>query len=439
VRARDGIHFVRGPSPFGPGFFDLPEDTVTTDAGAASRVRGMQDLLPAEMDRVRSVEAAFAGACRAWGYREVRTPVIEPLHLFTAAGTLSPKTLDSVYSFLDWDGWSGERVVLRPDSTIPVARLYAEHYAPGDTARLFYRQNVFRFTDDGSSREEWQCGVELVGDTGPAGDVEIVLLAREIVTKLGLGTPAIRVSHAGMVRTVLAAASLDAVEQSAAYDRLLDGDITVVDEIESRLPSLNAPLRLLFDVEGAGGQYLANVRAALLSAIPALATPLDELGFVVEALEAAGVAPIVQAVLARSFEYYSGLVFKIHADGERIVSGGRYDGLLELIGGTRVPASGFALYVTPTSRLLASAPANGVTRTVDVAPTARTADTIAAAHTLAQELRAHGLSVRLTNADASTEPLVLCEPSRGMRLRLGGRERPVESTTELLAALERAP
>ena len=127
-----------------------------SEVTATQRSRGMRDLLPDEMDRLRAVEDAFASACRAWGYREIRTPVIEPLHLFTSAGTLSPRTLDRVYSFLDWDGWSGERVVLRPDSTIPAARLYAERLDGGRVAKLFYSQNVFRFTDDGSSREEWQ-------------------------------------------------------------------------------------------------------------------------------------------------------------------------------------------------------------------------------------------------------------------------------------------
>ena len=90
------------------------------------RPPGMRDMLPDDMERFRLIESAFRTACLGWGYREVRTPTIERLHLFTAAGTLSPQMLDRVYSFLDWDGWSGERVVLRPDSTIPVARLYVE-------------------------------------------------------------------------------------------------------------------------------------------------------------------------------------------------------------------------------------------------------------------------------------------------------------------------
>ncbi len=90
------------------------------------RCKGTRDLSPAEMSRFRLIEGAFRDCCLAGGYREVRTPTLEYLHLFTSTGTLTPGTLGKVYSFLDWDGWSGERVVLRPDATIPVARAYVE-------------------------------------------------------------------------------------------------------------------------------------------------------------------------------------------------------------------------------------------------------------------------------------------------------------------------
>src|SRR3989304_3132737 len=88
------------------------------------RCRGMRDILPSEMRRFRRIEQAFREVCQGWGYEEVRTPTIEHLHLFTSAGTLSPQTLGRVYSFLDWDGWSGERGGPRPGSTIAAARLY---------------------------------------------------------------------------------------------------------------------------------------------------------------------------------------------------------------------------------------------------------------------------------------------------------------------------
>ena len=393
------------------------------DAPASQRSRGMRDLLPDEMDRLRAVEGAFAAACRAWGYREIRTPVIEPLHLFTRAGTLSPQTLDRVYSFLDWDGWSGERVVLRPDSTIPAARLYAEHLDGGRVAKLWYSQDVFRFTDDGSSREEWQCGVELIGDTGATGDVELVLLAIEALRPLGIEGLTLRLSHAGIVRAVLAEAGLSAQEQSAAYDRLLDGDATVVGDVESLLPQLNAPLRLLFEVEGAGSGYLQNVRSTLGTAMPSLTPALDELALIVAALEARGATPVIEAVLARSFEYYSGLVMQIDVGGQRVCAGGRYDGLLSLVGTSDVPASGFGLYLLPLMDALPGATVAAKGPQVTVRPRTSAPDDLAAAFAAAERLRAAGVQAEVTEGmhSASTHWLT-CDAKSRFGLRTGADE-----------------
>ena len=128
------------------------------------RCKGSRDLSPGEMRRFRLIEAAFRGCCLKWGYEEVRTPTLEYLHLFTSTGTLTPSLLGKVYSFLDWDGWSGERVVLRPDGTIPVARLYIDTMEEKELAKLFYVTNVFIFEETGKeTRERWQCGAELMG------------------------------------------------------------------------------------------------------------------------------------------------------------------------------------------------------------------------------------------------------------------------------------
>ena len=88
-----------------------------------------KDLLPKDMIKFRHAERLFLEEAIRWGYQEIRTPTIEPISLFTAAGTLDPRMLDNLYSFLDWDGWSGQRVVLRPDGTIPANRLYIERFA----------------------------------------------------------------------------------------------------------------------------------------------------------------------------------------------------------------------------------------------------------------------------------------------------------------------
>ena len=315
------------------------------DGDEPLRCRGMRDLLPEEMARYRQVEESFARVCGEWGYSEIRTPTIEFLHLFTATGTLSPQMLDRTYTFLDWDGWSGERVVLRPDATIPAARLYVENSSAGQIARFFYTQNVFRFSTGEESREDWQCGVELIGDLALAGDVELILLGRAVLERLGLEGLEVGLSHAGLVRTVLAAAGLDAAEQVACYDRLLDGDLTALGEIEAELPDLKAPLHLLFDREGGRAPYLANLRVGFLSAIPGMAKPLDDLAKISATLDRLGCEYQVQTTLVRNFEYYTGPVFEFRANGRRVGGGGRYDDLIALVGGKGVPASGFALAV----------------------------------------------------------------------------------------------
>ena len=109
------------------------------------RCKGTRDLLPEDMLRFQEVVEVFRSSCLAWGYREVKTPTLEYLHLFTATGTLTPSMLHKVYSFLDWDGWSGERVVLRPEATIPAARLYVDNLSTKPLAKLSYLENIFSF------------------------------------------------------------------------------------------------------------------------------------------------------------------------------------------------------------------------------------------------------------------------------------------------------
>ncbi len=151
------------------------------------RCKGTRDLSPEEMTRFRLIEGVFRDCCLKWGYQEVKTPTIEYLHLFTSAGTLTSSMLGRVYSFLDWDGWSGERVVLRPDGTIPIARLYIDTMKGKGLAKLFYVTNTFIFEETGKkTRERWQCGTELIGVSSSLSDAELVLLALEVLQKLGL-------------------------------------------------------------------------------------------------------------------------------------------------------------------------------------------------------------------------------------------------------------
>ncbi|HZP26718.1 MAG TPA: ATP phosphoribosyltransferase regulatory subunit [Dehalococcoidia bacterium] len=358
------------------------------------RCPGMRDLLPADMERFRKVEAAFRSSCLAWGYQEIRTPTIEHLYLFTGAGTLSPQMLGRVYSFLDWDGWSGERVVLRPDATIPAARLYIESLEHGTTAKLFYVQNVFRFAQGDDSREDWQCGVELIGDTAPAGDIELILLALDALRSLAERPMTVRLSHPGIIRAVLAKAGFENGEQLQLYDRLLDGDASVLREVEARLPATRAALEML-GLEGEGSAYLNNLSAALAPTIPELARALGELLVITQTLEALNYQPLVSAALVRNFEYYTGPVFQFALDGETFGGGGRYDSLMEQVGGEGpVAASGFAL---SAQRLMQLLPEVEVPErlSISVEPRSKGTSDLAEAFATAAELRSRGLPAQI--------------------------------------------
>jgi histidyl-tRNA synthetase len=261
--------------------------------------------------------------------------------------------LDRVYSFLDWDGWSGERVVLRPDSTIPTVRLFSEQMADRDGARLFYVQNVLRFEQGDARREDWQCGVELLGDTYPRGDVELILLARETLQRLGLA-PRLKLSHPGIVRALLDKAGLALPDQLALYDRVLAGDLAPLDEVGAMLPG-SASVRSLLSMEGDGPASIQNLETALKPAVPAIAAPLRELAAVSAMLAGMGVPHEIAPLLVRSFEYYTGPVFHVFVGDQKVGGGGRYDGLVSLVGDRGLPASGFAIEIDAVSPLLAAA------------------------------------------------------------------------------------
>ena len=400
------------------------------------RCPGMRDWLPVEMARFRRIEQAFRDVCLAWGYEEVRTPTIEHLHLFTSTGTLSPQMLGRVYSFLDWDGWTGERVVLRPDSTIPVARLYAEHVEAGVIKKLFYVQNVIRFAQGDESREDWQCGIELVGDTQPMGDIELVLVASDVLQRLGLEIE-IKLSDPGILRAILSRAGYTAPEQLALYDRVLDGELSVLDEVAERIPGAGAPVRSLLSMEGEGIAYLENLRSALGGAVPEIAQSISELQAVSEILSDVGRKHAIAPLLVRDFEYYTGPVFHFYANGVKMGGGGRYDGLVGLVGGTDVPASGLALEMDVIAPLLGAEvqPQDSVV----IRPRVRERGAMAATFSLASELRSSGRVFRIASVGETVGGCEVVASEDGYTLRLNGNEpKQLARTGDVLSALAEA-
>ena len=310
------------------------------------RCKGTRDLSPEEMRRFRLIEGKFRDYCLKWGYEEVRTPTLEYLHLFTSTGTLTPSRLSKVYSFLDWDGWSGERVVLRPDGTIPIARLYIDTMEEKALAKIFYITNVFVFEETGKdTREKWQCGAELIGNGSNLADAELIIMAREVLGKLGLGEVELKLSHAGLIRALLLMFGLDPEEQTRVFDQILDGDEEVLAKIGLERPELGRALTPLLELKGKSSGYLRNMKTLFKQDSPELEAPLNNFIDVVDLLEALGVNYQIDITLGRGFEYYTGIIFQLFAGKEHIGGGGRYDALIPLMGGRDIPASGFALYI----------------------------------------------------------------------------------------------
>jgi histidyl-tRNA synthetase len=310
------------------------------------KCRGSRDLCPEDMDRFRAIEGTFRDCCLKWGYSEVRTPTLEYLHLFTSTGTLSPSMLGKVYSFLDWDGWSGERVVLRPDGTIPIARLYINNLAKDTTAKLFYVTNIFIFEPTGEqNRERWQCGVEIIGEDSCLADVELVVLALELLQKLGCHNIELRLSHAGVIKALLKRIGLNPADEMKVFDQILGGDFSILAKMKIERPDIEPVLSALFELKGKSSGFLKNVRALLDGSYPELKSSLDDFIAVTDCLEALGYSYNIDITSGRDFEYYTGIIMQLFCGRDKVAGGGRYNDLIALMGGENKPASGFALYM----------------------------------------------------------------------------------------------
>ncbi len=286
---------------------------------------------------MRDLERRLLDLFRRWGYREVRTPVLEFLTTVErGVGVEGPGTL---FVLVDR---TGELLALRPEMTVPIARLVATH--GNERARFAYVAEVFRVQDTsrGEEREFVQAGVERIGDAGADADAEVVALAVWALREAGVGEFRVGLGHAGFLRGLLEAAGLDEEDRHAAQTLLYRRDFVTLQELLN-----GAPTRIreaILELPSWRGPD-ALERAAQLGVAP---QALREIEAVLDALRPYGVSAEVEVDLGliRDFEYYTGIVFEAYARGvgRPVLGGGRYDGLLARFGADR-PAVGFALYL----------------------------------------------------------------------------------------------
>ncbi len=299
---------------------------------------GVRDQTADEVAARRRLEARLLEVFARWGYVEVATPTLE--YLDTLEHGAGPGIDDRLLKLVDS---GGEVLTLRPEMTVPLARLAATRLLPAGQSplRLAYVAAVFRGQERGSGRlrEFTQAGVELIGEAGLEADVEVIVLAGEALVAAGIDRPAISVGHAGFLRGILGTLPEPAAE--AARDLLYRKAFTDLEGMISAGPALDA-LRLLPSLRGPD----ALERAGPLATTPESRAALEALRGVLGGVTAHGqpVRVEVNLGLIRDFEYYSGIVFEAHAPrgGMPLLGGGRYDELLARFGHP-APATGFAM------------------------------------------------------------------------------------------------
>ncbi|MFA7552997.1 MAG: histidine--tRNA ligase [Spongiibacteraceae bacterium] len=324
-------------------------------------IRGMNDLLPTESPLWQYLEKTVSGVLGRYGYQEMRFPIVEQTELFKRSiGEITDIVEKEMYTF---DDRNGESLTMRPEGTACCVRACLQHSLLDNqqVQRLWYTGPMFRYErpQKGRLRQFHQIGVESFGVASPDVDAELILITVRLWKDLGIYDD-----------VTLELNSIGSLEARARYREALviylQQHIDKLDEDSQRRMNSN-PLRIL-DSKNAETQ-------AILDQAPSLVDYLDDesrthFDSLKQLLDNAGITYVVNPRLVRGLDYYSKTVFewvtdKLGAQGT-ICAGGRYDGLVEQLGGKPSPAVGFAMGVERLCLLLQAL--DKVPATVSAAP-----------------------------------------------------------------------
>ena len=299
--------------------------------------RGTLDLLPPAGGRMRAAYDRAAELARRYGYRYVETPAFEHTELFSrTSGETSDVVSKEMYTFEDRGGRS---LTLRPEGTAPVMRAYLDHRATLPVPfKAYYLTRMYRYgrPQAGRYREHRQFGVEVIGVAEPAADVEVIVLADELLRGLGLGRYELQVNSIGD-EVCRPAYRQELVEYFRANaDRLRD-------EHKGRFEE--NPLRVLDCKDDACRALAAGAPRITDRLCDACRTHFEA---VLDGLRDADLEPVVAPTLVRGLDYYTRTAFEFVSTGlsqaqAALFGGGRYDGLAEALGGPHVPGVGFGM------------------------------------------------------------------------------------------------
>lgn len=299
--------------------------------------RGTKDILPDTAGQWQWLEARIREICDLYGYQEIRTPMFEHTELFHRGIGEGTDVVDKeMYTFTDRGGRS---VTLRPENTAAAVRAYLQNKLYGDSSlvKLFYIGSMFRYDrpQAGRMREFHQFGIEALGEANPVVDAEIILLAVNFLKSLGLTDLHLSLNSVGCPKCRPA-------YREALQNFFRDKLDELCDDCKNRFD--RAPLRIL-DCKVDGGK-------TFMQEVPKITDCLcedcqDHFRKVQAYLKEAGITYELDSRLVRGLDYYTKTAFEVKYASlgaqSAVAGGGRYDGLVEEIGGNPTPAVGFAV------------------------------------------------------------------------------------------------
>ena len=379
-------------------------------------VKGMNDILPVDIGRWHAVEGAFARSMQRLGYREIRTPYVEPTPLFVRAiGETTDVVEKEMYSFRHHD----EPLTLRPEGTAGAVRAYVEHgvHNTEPVTRWYYHGPMFRAErpQRGRYRQFYQLGAECIGDAGPGCDAEMIDALVGFLQDIGIEKPDVFLNSIGSGDT------------RARYKEALTAALSPMKDklsADSQRRLTTNPLRILDSKHPADAEAIATAPTILDFLSDADRAHWDELR---RQLDALGTPYQVDPKLVRGLDYYTRTLFEIKGAydklgaGSTLLGGGRYDGMVKDLGGPEVPAIGFAAGL---ERLLIASTLEVSASVVDVFVAPLGEGTQAPALVLARDIRRAGLRCEVDTRKASMKAQLRRANALGARvcLILGDRE-----------------
>lgn len=305
------------------------------------KLKGTEDILPEESYIWQYVEDTARGIFDSYQFKEIRTPMFETFELFSrSVGETTDVVSKEMYDFYD----KGERrIALRPEGTAGVVRAYVENklFGPEHAKpyKVYYIGPMFRYErpQAGRQRQFTQIGAEVFGSTNPATDVETIALAWDFFTELGLENITLHINSLGKLadrqayRQALIEYFTPFVDQLSedSRRRLHENPLRVLDSKDERDKALVADAPTILD-------YLSEDSRQHFEAVQTLLTALD-------------IPFKVNPLIVRGLDYYQDTIFEIIVDDQSIgaqstiCGGGRYDGLVEQVGGPQTPSFGFGI------------------------------------------------------------------------------------------------